>query len=141
MELTMASWREIDRIRKDPTAMRALAAHLLKLPNAELTEWEIKFLESISADRTGEEFTTRQAEKLMQIRDDSEYISEIGYARLSVKILIANCQMGHLDLREGDAEWILGFPKRTTSIKRRDASRLLRRARDLNNIDEDEDAA
>ena len=108
----MASWREIDRIRKDPTAMRALAAYLLKPPSAELTEWEIKFLQSISGDRISEESTTRQAEKLMQIRDGSEYVSEIGYARLSVEILIANCQMGDLDLHEGDEEWILGFPKR-----------------------------
>jgi hypothetical protein len=137
----MASWREIDRIRKDPTAMRALAAYLLKLPNAELTEWEITFLESFSGDRTSEEFTTRQAEKLIQIRDDSEYVSEIGYARLSVKILIADCQMGHLNLREGDEEWILGLPKGTTSIKRRDIGRLLRCARDLHNIDHEEDTA
>jgi hypothetical protein len=77
----MASWREIDRIRKDPAAMRALAAHLMRLPNADLTEWEIKFLDSISGDRTGGEFTTRQSEKLLQIRDDSEYVSEIGHAR------------------------------------------------------------
>jgi hypothetical protein len=136
----MASWREIDRIRKDPTAMRALAAYLLRLPNAELTEWEVKFLESISSDRTSEEFTTRQAEKLMQIRDDSEYVSEIGYARLSVKILIADCKMGHLDLSEDNEKWILRFPEGTTSIRRRDIGRLLRCARDLNNID-DEDAA
>jgi hypothetical protein len=136
----MASWREIDRIRKDPTAMKALAAYLLRLPNGELTEWEIKFLESISSDRTSEEFTTRQAEKLMQIRDDSEYVFEIGYARLSVKILIADCQLGHLDLREDDEPWILAFPKGTASIKRRYVGRLLRCARDLKNIDE-EDAA
>src|ERR1700687_3164087 len=104
----MASWREIDRIRKDPTAMRALAAYLLKLPNAELTEWEIKFLESISSDRTSEEFTTRQAEKLMQIRDDYEEVSEIGYDRLSVRILIADCKIGYLNLfalDEDKAEW------------------------------------
>jgi hypothetical protein len=121
----MASWREIDQIRKDSTAMRALAVHLLRLPNADMTEWEIKFLQSIS---------------LMQIRDDSEYVTETGYARLSVKILIADCQMGHIDLNEANEEWILRFPKGTTSIKRRDVGRLLRCARDLNNID-DEDAA
>ena len=137
----MASWREIDRIRKDPTAMRVLAAYLLKLPNAELTEWEINFLESISVDRTSEEFSARQAEKLMQIRDDSEDVSEIEHARLSVKILIADCQMGHHDLSESNEEWILGFQKGTTSIKRRNIGRLLRCARDLNNIDDEEDAA
>jgi hypothetical protein len=136
----MASWREIDRIRKDPTAMQALAAHLLKLPNADLTEWEIPFLESISRNRTTAEFTTRQAEKLLQIRDDSEYVSQIGYARLSVKLLIAGCQLGHLDLSEDNEQWILGFPKGTASIRRKDIGRLLRCARDLNNID-DEDAA
>jgi hypothetical protein len=136
----MAYWREIDRIRKDPAAMRVLAAHLLRLPNAELTEWETKFLESISGDRTNEEFTTRQSEKLLQIRDDSEYVSEIGYARSSVKILIADCQLGYLDLNEDNEKWILEFPKGTASIRRKDIGRLLRCARDLNNID-DEDAA
>jgi hypothetical protein len=105
-----------------------------------MTEWEIKFLGSISGDQTTEEFTTRQAEKLLQIRDDSEYVSEIGYARLSVKILIADCQMGHLDLSEDNEEWILKIPNGTTSIRRKDIGRLLRCARDLNNID-DEDAA
>jgi hypothetical protein len=136
----MASWREIDQIRKDPAAMRALAAHLLKLPSAGLTEWEITFLESISRNRTTEEFTTRQAEKLLQIRDDSEYVSEVGYARLSVRILIENAQLGHLDLSEDNEEWILRFPKGTASIRRGEIGRLLQCARDLNNID-DEDAA
>jgi hypothetical protein len=138
----MASWREIDRVRKDPTAMRALAAYLLKLLNADLTDWEIKFLQSISADQTSEEFTTRQAEKLMQIRDDSEEVSEIG-PRLSVKIVIADCKMGYLDLAAVDehkAEWIKAFPVGTSKIKRKYASRLLNCARILKNA-EDEDAA
>jgi hypothetical protein len=140
----MASWREIDRIRKDPTAMRVLAVHLLKLPNAELTEWEVKFLKSISEeDQRGEEFTTRQSEKLLQIRDDSEEVSEIGYARLSVGILISDCKIGYLDLfalDEEKAEWIKAFPIGTSKIKRKYIGRLLECARMLNNID-DEDAA
>jgi hypothetical protein len=120
--------------------MRALAAHLLGLPNGELTEWEIKFLGSIASDRTTEEFTTRQAEKLMQIRDESEYVSEIGYDRLSVKLLIEDCKLGHMNLREEYEDWILSIPKGTTSIRRRYVGRLLQCARDLKNID-DEDAA
>jgi hypothetical protein len=139
----MASWREIDRIRKDPTAMRALAAYLLRLPNAELTEWETKFLESISSDRTSEEFTTRQGEKLMQIRDDAEEVSEIGYQRLSVKILIEDCKIAYLDLvalDEDKAEWIKAIPVGTSKIKRKYIGRLMRCARMLSNID-DEDAA
>ena len=139
----MASWREIDRIRKDPTAMRALAAYLLRLPNAELTEWEIKYLKSISDDQTGDEFTTRQAEKLMQIRDDSEEVSEIGYQRLSVRILVEDCKIAYLDLAaldEDKAEWIRAIPAGTTKIKRRYVGQLLWCARMLKNID-DEDAA
>lgn len=138
----MASWREIDRIRKDPTAMRALAAYLLKLPRVELTEWEIKFLESISSEHTTEEFTTRQAEKLMQIREDSEEVSEIG-PRLSVKILIEDCKLGYLDIAavdEDKAEWIKAFPAGTSRIKRKYTGRLLNCARILRNA-EDEDAA
>jgi hypothetical protein len=139
----MASWREIDRIRKDPTAMRTLAVYLLKLPGTELTEWEIKFLKSISSDLTSEEFTTRQGEKLMQIREDFEEISEIGYDRLSVTILIEHCKIGYLDLLAQDedkAEWIKAFSAGTSKIKRKYSGRLLACARILNNID-DEDAA
>jgi hypothetical protein len=120
--------------------MRRLAAYLLKLPNAELTEWEIKFLESISNDLLAEEFTVRQGEKLLQIRDDTELVTEVGYARLSVRILIEKSQLGYLDLDDGDDEWILKFPKGTATIRRRDASRLLRCARQLKEAEE-EDAA
>jgi hypothetical protein len=106
-------------------------------------DWEIKFLKGISSDLTSEEFTTRQGEKLMQIREDSEEISEIGYDRLSVKILIEDCKIGYLDLfaqDEDKAEWIRTFPAGTSRIKRKYSGRLLACARILNNID-DEDAA
>jgi hypothetical protein len=138
----MASWREIDRIRKDPAAMRALAVHLLRLPNTDLTDWETKFLKSISNDQTNEEFTTRQAEKLMQIREDSEEVSEIG-PKLSVRRLIEDCRLAYLDLAaldEDKAEWIKAFPAGTIKIKRKYAHRLLACARMLKNA-EDEDAA
>jgi len=136
----MASWREIDRIRKAPNEMRALSARLLKTHTAELTDWEITFLERLSRNTHTDEFTTRQAEKLVQIRDDYEHVSEIGYARYSVRILIEQCQLAHLDLREDDADWVLDLPKGTSLILRRDIGRLLRCARDLGLI-EREDAA
>ena len=138
----MASWREIDRIRKDAVAMRSLAAHLLRLPATDLTDWEIKFLQSISADQTNEEFTTRQAEKLLQIREDAEEVTEIG-PRLSVRILVEKCKMAYLDLAavdEDKAEWIKTLPVGISKIKRKYAGRLLSCARILNDA-EDEDAA
>lgn len=136
----MASWREIDRIRKDPDAMQASAASLIKYFSSELTDWENTFLDSISRKQYVEEFTTSQAEKLLQIRDGLEDVAEVGYQRLSIRILIADCRIGHLDLDEDDAEWIKALPIGTAKIKRKHIGRLLRCARRLNNID-DEDAA
>lgn len=44
----MASWREIESIRKQPAVFRSLAARLLALPHDGLNEWEIEFLETNS---------------------------------------------------------------------------------------------
>ncbi len=130
----MADWREIDRTRKDPEALRALAKRLLTLPNQEFTEWETAFLESISFDRGNDEFTTRQSEKLLQIRDDAEYIST--FHGFSVKILLGGCYQARLDLSEADEAWIKEIcGKHTTSIKRKHIGRLMHCARELNLIE------
>lgn len=135
----MASWQEIERIRKDPNFTRALALHLLNL--SDLSEWEVTFLESISLKIEVDEFTNRQAEKLLEIRDESEYVDTIGFARSSVRILVERCQLGHLDIpREDDEHWVLSLPKGTSRIRAKNIGRLLRCARDLYLI-EDEDAA
>ena len=73
----MTSWREIDRVRKDPQAGAGIAKRLLSLPGSEFTDWELEFLRSIRRLRNIEEFTTRQAEKLLQIRDDIEEVNEV----------------------------------------------------------------
>jgi len=41
----MTSWIDIERIRKDLVAIRALAKRLLKLSAHEWTHWELDFLE------------------------------------------------------------------------------------------------
>ena len=84
----MASWREIDRIRKAPAEFRALAKRLLNL-GAELTDWESIFLESIRNDTETKEFTTRQSEKLLQIRDGYETLTK--FQGFSVEILLDKC--------------------------------------------------
>jgi len=87
----MASWREIDRIRKAPAEFRAVAKRLLNL-GAELTEWESIFVESICNDTETKEFTTRQSEKLLQIRDDYETITTFHGFR--VETLLDKCWLG-----------------------------------------------
>jgi hypothetical protein len=80
----MASWREIDLVRKDPQAAADIAK--LALPASEFTDWELDFLRSIRRPPNVAEFTTRQAEKLLQIRDDIEEVTEvIGF---SVRLLL-----------------------------------------------------
>jgi len=73
----MASWKEIDRIRKEPKAFRALAKGLRAQFSDDLTDWEKDFLEGIAGRVEKEEFTTRQSEKLLQIRDDYTSVSEL----------------------------------------------------------------
>ena len=133
----MASWREIDSLRKDPTAFRALAKRLLKLPNEDFTDWEKLFLDDMAFSRKAvSEFTTRQSEKLLQIRDDAELVNS--YRGFSIKVLLKGCYDGRQDLNEAEEAWITDMQARNAhSIKRRHVGRLMRCARALNLIDRD----
>jgi len=130
----MASWREIDRVRKDAVAVRDISKRLLSLSRADFTDWEIDFLQSTARHREEADLTTRQSEKLLQIRDDAEFITE--FFGFSVKILLKRCHGARLDLAEDDEEWILQrFEKNETSIKRKQIGRLIKCARILNLIE------
>jgi hypothetical protein len=132
----MASWREIDRVRKDPARAADIAARLLTLPLSEFTDWEIDFLRSIERLRKVEEFTTRQAEKLLQIRDDIEEVTEV--LRFSVHLLLKGCFEARLDLSEADEEWVVArFQASPRNIRRKHVGRLMRCARELNLVEEE----
>jgi hypothetical protein len=162
----MASWQEIDRLRKQPAAYRGLAERLLKI-FAELTEWECTFLDSISRRGIDEittrqsqkllqirdiqsarksrshsnppddtELTTRQAEKLFQIRDDYELLTELH--GFSVKIILHQCYEARLDLPESaEARIIKMYETSPTSVRRKDARFLIWCARRLYLIEEE----
>jgi hypothetical protein len=107
---------------------------VLEIGIATLTEWEIQFLRDF-ANRGHRELTTRQAEKLLEIRDSIEMVKEIGRSRFSVRILLAKCHEARSDLNEDDEEFILKTrEKNLTMIRRRDGGRLLRCAFQLNLI-------
>jgi hypothetical protein len=132
----MASWREIDRVRKDANGARELAQRLLKIYPGELTEWELDFLQSITSYAELFEFTTRQAEKLLEIRDDTEPVTQ--YRGFSIARMIRQCYEARLDLSEADEQWIVELHQRDSrSIRRRHLKRLLDCARDLGIIDDD----
>jgi hypothetical protein len=132
----MASWREIDRVRKDLQAAADIARRLLSLPASELSDWELDFLRSIRRLRSSTELTTRQAEKLLQIRDDIEEVTEV--LGFSVSLLLKGCVEARLDLSEGDEEWVLARSQAgTVSIRRKHIGRLVRCARELNLIEQE----
>jgi hypothetical protein len=98
----MASWIEIDRVRKDPKAFKLLAGHLLADADyaRERSEFATDFLENISRfDR--EELSTRQSEILLELRDEGRRHFKIGDG-LSVEILIEKCFLARLDLGSDD---------------------------------------
>lgn len=135
----MASFKETDRVRKDPGSFRDIAKLLLKIYRADLTEWEIDFLQSIARSQW-EELTTRQSEKLLQIRDDMVDVTEV--LDFSVKLLLKCLVEARLDLSEDDEEWALRtYERDPTTIKRKWRGRLLRCTRQLNLIEVDLDDA
>ena len=137
----MASWREIERIRKDAAGFRALAARLLQhTPDDVLTEWETRFLHERVAGVHTVEYTNRQAEKLLQIRDDVELLEKVGHG-FSVLRLIEACYLARIDLSEDDESWISELKgSGVAAVRRRDATRLLRAARSLGIVEASEAA-
>jgi hypothetical protein len=83
----MTDWRKINEISKDPQAVRSLARKLLKLPYASWPEYSRKFLENMAKQR--EPITTRQAEYLIELRDETELHQVAG--GFSLESLIEDC--------------------------------------------------
>ena len=130
----MQDYREIDRIRKDFVAVRSLAKRLLDLPHADWNEWEIDFLQHMARHKGPDSITTRQGEKLIELRDDAKYYSSVhGF---SVQTLIEHCWVSRDDLsREEDKKFIEDL-KAITSVKRRQLRKLLACARELGEIEQ-----
>ena len=118
-----------------PAEFRAVAKRLLNL-GAELTEWESNFLESICNDTETKEFTIRQSEKLLQIRDDYETITT--FHGFSVEMLLDKCWLGRFDLSEGQEQKLQKMRERShVSLRRKYAGFLMRRAREVHIIKEE----
>lgn len=137
----MASWKEIERVRKGVAEARSIAAGLLKFNSRDMTEWEASFLESIARHPDDDPLTTRQVEKLLQIRDDLTFVTET-YNGLSVQILIEKIHLARADLSDDDEEWIVKLRERNgRSIARKHVGRLMNLAGQLVLVDSEDEAA
>jgi hypothetical protein len=99
----VASWVEIDRVRKDPNAFKSLAKKLRADPHFERSEFADGFLEDI-ANYKRDGLTTRQGEVLLALRDAAEI--HFAIKGLKVATLIDKCHQNRIDLDEGDQERI-----------------------------------
>jgi hypothetical protein len=100
----VASWIEIDRIRKDPAGFKSLARALLINSTFEKTEWEQDFLKDKVEGKKRQEFTTRQGETILDLRDKATLYTK--YKGLSIPILIEKCWLNRFNLDERDQEFI-----------------------------------
>ncbi|HEX5957189.1 MAG TPA: hypothetical protein VFY92_00850 [Hyphomicrobiaceae bacterium] len=128
----MPSYREIVEIQKDPARARALAQGLSKLGDAEWTDWELDFLASIGARRR--ELTTRQGEKLIELRDDAIWYTAVD--GFSLKALIERCHLLRDELAERDAAFIERLhAEGATMLRRKAACWLMACARAVGEIE------
>lgn len=131
----MASWQEIERIRKDADEARRIAKALLNYsvePGA-LREWEENFLRNTSTS-TAEELTTRWSERLLDVRDNVERITK--YKGISISRLVHGCYEARLDLSDEDEEWIVErYESSRDSVRRKHLWRLLRLAAEIDLIE------
>ena len=127
----MASWKDIEELKRNPARARHMAKFLLAIPG--LSSWEEGFLESMEV-HVGP-LSTRQAEKLLEIRDDLRRVSSV--EGFSVKTMLPACYEARLDLDdENDIEFLERLrASSATEWRYRDARRVLYCARKLHVID------
>jgi hypothetical protein len=128
----VTDYREIIALQKDPQRARDLATFLFKLKDIQWTDWELDFLENVSG--WTQNLTTRQGEKLVELRDASMWYEAV--EGFSLRMLIEKCFCGRLDFSEQDAEYLERVKvSGTRKFRRRDAARILRCARLLGAIE------
>jgi hypothetical protein len=129
----MTNWREIEDLKSDPEVAKRMARSLLQ--HAQLTDWEEPFLERIEA--ITKPLSTRQAEKLVEIRDQNLFVSVIGLG-FSVRLLLKACYDARFELGDPDDTKFIERLHSTvvTTARYRDARRLLACARELHVVDD-----
>lgn len=126
----MATEPEIHRVRNDPGEARAISKFLLGVYQPVLTDWEADFLEDVMSKKFEDGLSYRQAEKLLQIRDDCHSVTH--HRGLSLKILLQRCWEGRGDLSETNEDFIARLCSRNSDrVRSRDLPRLLACAHQL----------
>lgn len=133
----MASFREMEAIRRDRARFVPIAKHCLHFP---VNEWEEHFLNSLidGSDEMGGQplqLSIRQVEVLFDIRDRYEMHATL-HGGFSVPIVIGRVYEARYDLEEDDEEWITALRiSGANKLRRADIGRLRRCAVQIGEID------
>jgi hypothetical protein len=124
----MPDYREISALAKDPAKARGLARLLATLDDVAWTDWEIDLLDSLqNIDR---ELTTRQSEKLVELRDASLRVATID--GFNLRALVHACWLARQELEDDDQAFVERMRASDASMLRwRDGARVMRIARQL----------
>ena len=126
------SYKDLLALGRDPVRVRAVARRLLASAE-DWTEWERDFLEGLVVEYGSDALTTRQREKLLELREGAEYVSTV--EGVEVAALLDKCWLRRRDLDYEDDIAFIEQERGSTSIKRRHIERLLRCCRKLGVMD------
>lgn len=131
----MSNFKQINELTKNPGQARTIAQYLSTIPESEWTDWEIDFLEDMA--RRKDELSTRQAEKLIELRDNA-----LRYAKVSgfvLRSLVGRCWVARQDIDDDDdVEFIERLHSRgETALRKPEALRLKRCAIAIGELEPD----
>lgn len=128
----MTDYRELDALAKAPDRVSDLAKYLLKQAGMEWTDWELDFLDDRTQCR--EPLSTRQAEVLIELRDEAIFYSKVD--GFSLSLLLNACWLNRHDLPEHDEQCISRLRETgANAFRKRDAQHILRCARKIGEIE------
>jgi hypothetical protein len=130
----MTDYRELNEIAKDPDRARSIAQYLLKLTDIDWTDWELDFLHAMEIREDA--LSTRQVEKLVELRDDAVLYTKVDGFLLNT--LINKCFLYRDEFHSyHDVEFIERLKDSAQVVlRKRDAARLLRCARAIGEIEQ-----
>lgn len=132
----MATERELSRVRRDPVEWRGIVKRLLEIADqGGVDERHLVLIESLNAQTERVELSHRQAEWLLDARDDSEFVST--YFSFSIKAMLNECFDNRFGMDdEDDQMWLESIHgEGLVRLRKKDAKKLFQIALVLGVID------
>lgn len=132
----MATERELFRVRHDPVEWRGIVKRLLEIADQDgVDDRHLVIIESLNAQTERVELSHRQAEWLLDARDDSEFVTK--YFDFSIKLMLTECYQNRFGIDDDDEQnWVeKAYSERLVRLRKKDAKKLFKIAVALGVID------